>query len=93
MNGEEEEDGSEPPDMDDDAMFAITPALTAALRSAADQRSSGGRAATRQAIATFKLRVLALLDELPKYSEPHPPHILMALPVFCQVPFFWLRVS
>ena len=58
---------AEPPDMDDDAMFAITPALGAALRSAADA-SSSGRAAVREALVTFKLRVLGLLDILARPS-------------------------
>ena len=80
---QEADDESEPPDMDDEAMFAITPALTAALREAATN-SSSGRAATRKAIAHFKLRVLALLDLLPKHTD-QPPHLLMPLPVFCQV--------
>ena len=75
--------------MDDDAMFAITPALTAALKSAADS-SSAGRAAPREAIAHFKLRVLALLDLLPKHAEPLAPHLLMPLPIFCQVKPGWL---
>ena len=68
--------------MDDEAMFAITPALGAALRSAAEATSSG-RAATREALVTFKLRVLGLLDILAKPSAA--PGELRLLPWLASV--------
>ena len=69
----------EGPDLDDEAMFRITPAISAALRSATEA-SSSGRAATREALVTFKLRVLGLLDILARPSVAPGAYLHMAMP-------------